>query len=83
MAIVGAATLAQALTSHPDDLGTALRRYEQVHRRRLRRRHRGVAITSHLLVPATALGTAGRNSAFRTWALIDAGWRHLGHTSVA
>jgi 2-polyprenyl-6-methoxyphenol hydroxylase-like FAD-dependent oxidoreductase len=82
MAIVGAATLAQALTSHPDDLGAALRRYEQIHRQRLRWRHRGIAITSHLLVPATRLGTAGRNSAFRTWAAIDEGQRRLARAST-
>jgi 2-polyprenyl-6-methoxyphenol hydroxylase-like FAD-dependent oxidoreductase len=35
MAISAAATLAQALTSHPDDLGRALRRYERIHRQRL------------------------------------------------
>ena len=32
MAIVGAATLAQALAAHPDDLAAAFHRYEQVHR---------------------------------------------------
>jgi 2-polyprenyl-6-methoxyphenol hydroxylase-like FAD-dependent oxidoreductase len=82
MAIIGAATLAQSLTSHPNDLDTAFRRYEQIHRPRLRRRHRGVAITSHLLVPASRLGTAGRNSAFRTWAAIAAGQRRLARAST-
>ena len=73
MAIIGATTLAQALASHPDDLDTAFRVYEQVHRRRLRRRQRGISLTSHLLVPATRLGTDARNSAFRMWAVLAAG----------
>jgi 2-polyprenyl-6-methoxyphenol hydroxylase-like FAD-dependent oxidoreductase len=81
MAIIGAATLAHALTSHPGDHAVALRRYEGVHRRRLRRRHRGIAITSHLLVPGTRLGTAGRNSAFRAWAAIATGQRRLARAS--
>lgn len=72
MAIIGATTLAQALTSHSDDPAAAFRRYEQVHRQRLRWRHRGIAITSHLLVPATRPGTTARNSAFRIWAAIAA-----------
>jgi len=73
MAIIGARVLAQALASHPGDPAMAFRRYEQVHRRRLRRRHRGVSVTSHLLVPATGYGTGARNGAFRLWAAIAAG----------
>jgi 2-polyprenyl-6-methoxyphenol hydroxylase-like FAD-dependent oxidoreductase len=83
MAIVGATTLAQALSSDPDDPAAAFRRYEQVHRQRLRWRHRGIAITSHLLVPATGLGTAARNSAFRIWAALAAGQSHLQRGSKA
>jgi 2-polyprenyl-6-methoxyphenol hydroxylase-like FAD-dependent oxidoreductase len=67
MAIIGATALARALISDPDDPAAAFRRYEQVHRQRLRWRHRGIAITSHLLVPATRVGTSARNSAFRVW----------------
>jgi 2-polyprenyl-6-methoxyphenol hydroxylase-like FAD-dependent oxidoreductase len=67
MAIVGAATRAQALLAQPNDPAAALRRYERIHRKRLLRRHRGVAITSHLLVPATRPGTTVRNTAFRLW----------------
>ena len=47
MAIVGAATLAQAVTSSTD-LAEALRWYEHVHRRRLAARHRGTGLTAHL-----------------------------------
>jgi 2-polyprenyl-6-methoxyphenol hydroxylase-like FAD-dependent oxidoreductase len=57
MAITGAATLAQALVTEPADPRTALGRYEHSHRKRLLRHQRGVAITSHLLVPATRPGT--------------------------
>jgi 2-polyprenyl-6-methoxyphenol hydroxylase-like FAD-dependent oxidoreductase len=67
MAIVGAATLAQALAAQPDDPTAALRRYERIHRRRLLRSQRGVAITSHVLVPASRTGIAARNTAFRLW----------------
>jgi hypothetical protein len=73
MAIIGATSLAHALISAPDDPVTAFRRYEQAHRQRLRWRHRGIAITSHLLVPGTRLGTSARNSAFRLWAAVAAG----------
>jgi 2-polyprenyl-6-methoxyphenol hydroxylase-like FAD-dependent oxidoreductase len=73
MAIIGAATLAQTLSSHPDDLAAAFRRYEQLHRQRLRRRHRGISITSHLLVPETRFGITARNSAFWMWSAVAAG----------
>ena len=72
MAIIGAATLARTLSAHPDDLVVALRRYELLHRQRLRRRHRGISITSHLLVPATRSGVAARNSAFGVWSAVAA-----------
>jgi hypothetical protein len=39
--------------------------YERIHRKRLLRRHRGVAITSGLLVPATRTGVTARNTVFR------------------
>src|SRR3954447_10842762 len=73
MAIIGAATLAEALGSHPEDLAAAFDRYEQVHRQRLRHGHRGAFLASHLLVPATRFGTTARNSAFRIWPAIAAG----------
>jgi 2-polyprenyl-6-methoxyphenol hydroxylase-like FAD-dependent oxidoreductase len=75
MAITGAATLAQALVSEPADPVTALGRYEHTHRKRLLRRQRGVAITSHVLVPATRAGTTARNTAFRLWPIIAAARR--------
>lgn len=67
MAIVGAATLAQALTTHPDDLPAALARYEHAHRARLRHHHRSATLAAHLLVPATRTGTALRDTALRIW----------------
>lgn len=70
MAIVGAATLAQALATHPDNLSTALARYECSHRARLRHHHRAAPLAAHLLVPATRAGAALRNTAFRTWPMI-------------
>jgi 2-polyprenyl-6-methoxyphenol hydroxylase-like FAD-dependent oxidoreductase len=70
MAIVGAATLAQALATHPDDLSVALARYEHTHRARLRHHHRGATLAAHLLVPTTRTGVALRNIAFRAWPVI-------------
>lgn len=72
MAIAGADTLAHALAANPHDPATALADYERIHRKRLLRRHRGVALTSHLLVPATGTGTTARNTAFRLWPRIAA-----------
>jgi 2-polyprenyl-6-methoxyphenol hydroxylase-like FAD-dependent oxidoreductase len=71
MAIVGAATLAQAVTSSAD-LAEGLRWYEHVHRRRLAARHRGTGLTAHLLVPATRVGVAVRDSAVRIWPAVAA-----------
>jgi 2-polyprenyl-6-methoxyphenol hydroxylase-like FAD-dependent oxidoreductase len=82
MAITGAATLAQALVSEPADPVTALGRYEHTHRKRLLRRQRGVAITSHLLVPATRPGTTARNTAFRLWPIIAAARRASRRTTT-
>ena len=76
MAIVGAATLAQAVTSSTD-LAEAMRWYEHVHRRRLAARRRGTGLTAHLLVPASRVGIALRDSAVRIWpALAAVGGRH-------
>lgn len=72
MAIAGAATLVQALVARPDAPAEALRRYEHAHRARLVRVQRGVAATSHLLVPATRAGAAARNTAFRAWPMVAA-----------
>jgi 2-polyprenyl-6-methoxyphenol hydroxylase-like FAD-dependent oxidoreductase len=71
MAIVGAATLAQAVTSSTD-LAEALSWYEHVHRRRLAARLRGTALTSHFLVPASRVGLAVRDSAVRIWPVVAA-----------
>ncbi len=75
MAIAGAATLAEALAAEPSDPTTALRRYEHSHRRQLGRRQRGVALASHLLVPATRSGTITRNTALRLSPIIAAARR--------
>jgi 2-polyprenyl-6-methoxyphenol hydroxylase-like FAD-dependent oxidoreductase len=71
MAIVGAATLAQAVTTSTE-LAEALGWYEHVHRRRLAARHRGTGLTGHFLVPASRAGVAVRDSAFRIWPTISA-----------
>lgn len=75
MAIAGALTLVQALVAQPHDPAEALRRYEHAHRKLLVRPQRGVAVTSHLLVPATRPGTTVRNAAFRAWPIIAAARR--------
>jgi hypothetical protein len=49
------------LRTHPSETATASQR--------------GVAITSHLLVPATRAGTTARNTAFRLWPIIAAARR--------
>lgn len=72
MAIAGAATLAHELGTQPGDTATVLRRYEHTHRARLKRHQRGLALTSHLLVPATRAGTTLRNIPFQLWPLIAA-----------
>ncbi|MDN5859177.1 MAG: FAD-dependent monooxygenase [Pseudonocardia sp.] len=70
MAVVGAATLTQALTAHPDDLPVALAHYEHSHRARLRHHHRGATFAAHLLVPATRIGTGVRDTAFHAWSTL-------------
>ena len=75
MAIAGAATLVHALLAQPSTPAQALRRYERAHRKRLSRRQRGVAVTSHLLVPATRTGITVRDTGFRLWPAIDAARR--------
>jgi 2-polyprenyl-6-methoxyphenol hydroxylase-like FAD-dependent oxidoreductase len=72
MAIVGAATLAQALVAQPNAPTEALGRYERAHRRRLVHHQRGASAVSHLLVPSTRTGIALRNTAFRVWPTINA-----------
>ena len=77
MAIVGAATLAEHLTTQPTDTPVALRCYEQVHRRRLRPHHRGASIAGRLLVPETRAGLAIRDAALRTYATADAARKRI------
>jgi 2-polyprenyl-6-methoxyphenol hydroxylase-like FAD-dependent oxidoreductase len=75
MAITGAATLVQALVAQPHAPADALARYERAHRKRLVPHQRGAAVAGHLLVPATRTGITVRNTAVRTWPVIDAARR--------
>jgi 2-polyprenyl-6-methoxyphenol hydroxylase-like FAD-dependent oxidoreductase len=70
MAICGAATLAEAIAADSSDLAATLRRYEQVHRRRIAPHHRGVSVAAHLLVPATRAELTLRNALFRASATV-------------
>ncbi len=70
MAVVGAATLAQAIAARPDAPADALARYETVHRARVRRTQRGAGLVSHLMVPASGAGIAVRDAAFRLWPVL-------------
>lgn len=70
MAIAGAVTLVQALVAQPGAPDEALARYERVHRKRATRRQRGVAPTSHLLVPATRTGLAVRNAVIGAYSAV-------------
>lgn len=63
LAIAGAATLADALVTSPDDHHTALTRYETDHRNLVTPKQRTMAAASRLLVPATTLGILTRNTA--------------------
>jgi 2-polyprenyl-6-methoxyphenol hydroxylase-like FAD-dependent oxidoreductase len=64
-AMEGAATLATSLSASPQDLTTALARYESAHRRVIHPRQRGVMIASHLLIPRSRLGIALRDRSLR------------------
>jgi 2-polyprenyl-6-methoxyphenol hydroxylase-like FAD-dependent oxidoreductase len=83
LAIAGGATLADAVAGHRDDPATALRVYEQKHRRLVTPRQRMMGPSSRLIVPATAAGILARNSAMRVWPLVDAGRRVLSRADVA
>ncbi|TAM70737.1 MAG: hypothetical protein EPN48_05170 [Microbacteriaceae bacterium] len=61
-AIVGAKTLADALTDRPNDHAAAFAVYEHTHRKYVRPLQRGAGITSRLLVPKTASGITMRNA---------------------
>jgi len=82
MAIAGAATLAQAVAHEPTDIPGALRRYEQVHRSRLRRHHRGASAAAHLLVPQTRAGLMARDAVFRTYAAGAATSRRIRRSTI-
>lgn len=69
LAIAGAATLAESVATQTAGVGAGLRRYEQLHRRRVRPHHRGASAVGHLPVPATHAGVAVRNAAFHAGVL--------------
>jgi 2-polyprenyl-6-methoxyphenol hydroxylase-like FAD-dependent oxidoreductase len=64
-AMEGAATLAESLTSSPNDIPAALARYESAHRAATRPRQRGVRIASHLLIPRSRLEMTLRDQTLR------------------
>jgi 2-polyprenyl-6-methoxyphenol hydroxylase-like FAD-dependent oxidoreductase len=64
-AMEGAATLVASLNASPNDVATALTRYESAHRATTRPRQRGVWIASHLLIPRSRPGIVLRNEALR------------------
>jgi 2-polyprenyl-6-methoxyphenol hydroxylase-like FAD-dependent oxidoreductase len=75
-AMEGAATLAESLTSSPNDIPVALARYESAHRAATRPRQRAVRIASHLLIPRSWLEMTLRDQALqlaRRWRSVGAG----------
>ena len=64
-AILGAATLADALAMTPHDIPAALTRYEAKHRPVSGRGQRAVPLVSHLLIPASRAGITVRNQGLR------------------
>ena len=64
-AISGADALARSLSATPEDVPSALARYESTHRRVTGRGQRAVPIVSHLLIPSSRAGIALRNQALR------------------
>lgn len=64
-AILGAATLTEALAMTPQNIPAALTRYEAKHRPASRRGQRAVPIVSHLLIPASRAGITLRNQGLR------------------
>jgi len=75
LAIEGAFALARALADAPADPAAAFARYEEIHRKRVEPKLRGVALGASLVVPRTRTGLALRNLATRLWPLAGAiGW---------
>jgi 2-polyprenyl-6-methoxyphenol hydroxylase-like FAD-dependent oxidoreductase len=64
-AIVGANTLADAVSAHPDDPAAAFADYERRHRLVVGPKQNGVVATSRQLVPRTAFGLGVRNTVLR------------------
>ncbi|WP_111718875.1 FAD-dependent oxidoreductase [Homoserinimonas sp. OAct 916] len=65
-AIVGAQTLADAITAYPDNHTAAFAHYQQKHRKHIRPLRRGAGISSRLLVPKTRAGIILRNGVLNT-----------------
>lgn len=65
LAMAGAATLAESLAATPGDVDSALRRYEQTHRRLVEPKQRNVALAATVLVPASRWGITARNAGSR------------------
>lgn len=61
LAMIGATTLAEALSATPDDHTAAFRAYETRHRKVSNPRQRGHVLAAALLVPATHTGITVRN----------------------
>lgn len=72
LAMAGAAKLAEALATSPDDHETAFRRYETQHRLLVEPKQRAIGAASALMVPATRTGIVARNVATRTWPVMAA-----------
>jgi 2-polyprenyl-6-methoxyphenol hydroxylase-like FAD-dependent oxidoreductase len=66
LAVLGAKTLADAISDHRTDHGRAFRVYEQTHRPRVAARHRNATRASRLVVPGSQAGLTARNLAMRT-----------------
>lgn len=67
LAMLGAATLADALGEHRDDHRTAFRRYQERHWRAVEPKLRLFNQAARVLIPATRGGIAARNLATRLW----------------
>jgi hypothetical protein len=63
---VGAASLADALSSSLGDADAAFRLYEREHRRFIEPKQRDAGLAAHFLIPATATGIVARNLLVRT-----------------
>lgn len=75
LAMLGAATLADALAEHRDDHAAAFRRYQASHWRAVEPKLRQFDQAARVLIPATRRGIAARNLATRLWPVVAAASR--------